>query len=141
MTIDALVRQPVHTLPPDATCTEAACLMRDENIGSVVVAEDDRPLGIVTDRDLTIRVIADGRDPEKLQLREIMSREPIYLGADRSLDQVIAAMRDLAIRRVPIVDAEGLLSGIVSLDDILLRLSDQLGNLAAAVRAELSRER
>jgi CBS domain-containing protein len=115
--------------------------MRDENIGSVVVAEDERPLGIVTDRDLAIRVIADGRDSEKLRLREIMSREPIFLGGDRSLDQVIAAMRDLAIRRIPIVDAEGLLSGIVSLDDILLRLSDQLGNLAAAVRAELSRER
>ena len=138
MSIQKILQREVKTLPPDATCRSAAIVMRDENIGSVVASEQDLPLGIVTDRDLAIRVIADGGDAEKLLLRDIMSVEPISLGAERSLEQVQSVMRDLSIRRVPIVDDEQRLLGIVSMDDLLLLLSDQLGSLAAAVHNEIS---
>jgi len=138
VSIRDLLTAPVQVLPPDATCNEAARMMRDENVGCVVVAEDGQPLGIVTDRDLTIRVLAAGGETQKLQLRDVMSEEPIFVSVDQSIDQVVAAMRDLAIRRVPVVDEEGELCGIVSLDDLLLRLVDQLGSLAEAVRAELA---
>ena len=138
MPIDDILKAPVRVLPPDATCMEAARMMRDENIGCIVVAEQDRPLGIVTDRDLVLRVMAPGGEAEKFQLRDVMTNEPIFVSADQSLDQVVAAMRDLAIRRVPAVDEHGNLCGMVSLDDVLLRLADQLGDLAEAVRAELA---
>jgi len=138
MPIDDILKAPVRVLPPDATCMEAARMMRDENIGCIVVAEQDRPLGIVTDRDLVLRVMAPGGEAEKFQLRDVMTSEPIFVSADQSLDQVVAAMRDLAIRRVPAVDEHGNLYGMVSLDDVLLRLADQLGDLAEAVRAELA---
>ncbi len=112
-------------------------MMRDENIGSVVVARDRQPLGIVTDRDLAVRVVAEGRDPDKLLLSDVMTDEPIFIGDDRSLDQAVAAMRDLAIRRVPVVDADGRLCGIISMDDVLILLADQLGSLAGAIREEI----
>jgi CBS domain-containing protein len=137
MDIDDLIRRPVHKLPPDATCQEAASLMRDENIGSVVVAEDGEPLGVVTDRDLVVRVIAAGESADKLCLRDVMSGEPIFLGDVRELDQVIATMREEGIRRMPIVDEEGQIEGLVSLDDLLLLLAEQLGSLAEVVRKEI----
>lgn len=137
MPIEQLMRRPVKTLGPGATCTEAAALMRDENIGAVVVAEEGRPLGVVTDRDLAVRVMASGGDPDKVLLREVMSGEPIFVSGERGLDQVIASMRDVAVRRLPIVDREGKLRGIVALDDLILLLAEQLGNLAHVIRKEI----
>ena len=137
MSIERIAQRRVQTLPPDATCREAATMMRDENIGTVVVAEDRRPLGIVTDRDLAIRMVADGMEPDKTPLRDVMTGEPIFVGGERSIDQVIAAMRNLAIRRVPLVDAEGDLCGLVSMDDLVMLLADQLGDLADVIREEL----
>ncbi len=134
MPIEELIRRPVKTLGPEATCTEAAVLMRDENIGAVVVEEDGRPLGVVTDRDLAVRVVAAGRDPGAVRLAEIMSGEPIFVSGARGLDQVIAAMRDGGVRRVPIVDAEGRLRGLVAMDDLQILIAGQLGDLAEALR-------
>lgn len=136
MSIEKLIQREVATLPPDATCAEAAQRMRDENIGSVVVADGGRPLGVVTDRDLTVRVIAAGEDPGKLLLRDVMSGEPIFVSRDAGLDQAVAAMRDLAIRRVPVVDDVGQVCGLVAMDDLLVLLSEQLADLAAAIREE-----
>jgi CBS domain-containing protein len=139
MSIDSLLRRPVCTLPPDALCREAAQLMRDEGVGCVVVAERGRPLGIVTDRDLAVRVIAAGRAPEKTLLRDVMSGEPVFLASERGLDQVLATMRQQHVRRIPVVDAEGRLEGVLALDDLLPLLADQLGDLAEAIRGELAR--
>jgi CBS domain-containing protein len=137
MPIERLVKRPVQSLPPDATCADAARLMRNANVGSVVITRDGRPLGVVTDRDLAVRVVAERQDPERLELGEIMSGEPIFLAGERDLPQLIAAMRDLGVRRIPIVDAEGKLTGIVALDDLVLLLADQLGDLAQCIRREL----
>jgi CBS domain-containing protein len=135
--IEKLIQRPLRTLPPDANCVEAAVLLRDANVGAIVVEEGGRPLGVVTDRDVAVRVVAQGLEPAKTRVRDVMSGHPVYLSGERSLDQLIAAMRDLAIRRVPIVDADGKLQGLVSLDDLLILLTDQLGSLAHAIRSEI----
>jgi CBS domain-containing protein len=137
MSIESLLRRPVQILPPDAPCREAAQLMRDEGIGCVVISEDERPLGIVTDRDLVVRVIAAGVDPGKTPIRDVMSGEPVFLADKRGIDHVVATMRQQRIRRIPIVDAEGCLEGVVSLDDLLPLLARQLEDLAEAIRGEL----
>jgi len=137
MPIERLIKRPVQSLPPEASCADAARLMRDANVGSVVVTRDGRPLGIVTDRDLAVRVIADGVDAGRLPIGEIMSGEPIFLSSERDIAQVVAIMRDLGVRRIPIVDAEGMLSGVVSLDDLVLLLADQLTSLAQCIRHEV----
>lgn len=137
MPIRQLLRRPVQTLGPGDTCRDAAILMREEGVGAVVVAEDNRPAGIVTDRDLVVRVLAGGEDPDKLLLRDVMSRDPIFLSGPRTLEQLIASMRDNTVRRVPVVNEEGELQGVISLDDLLVLLSDQLSELAQVVRREI----
>jgi CBS domain-containing protein len=138
MPIDRLIRRPIRTLGPDASCVEAAAMMRDDRIGAVVVADDSgRVLGIVTDRDLAVRVIAAGREPKGVALREIMSGEPIYLSRTRNLAQLLATMRELGVRRVPVVDDDGRVRGLVSFDDVLVLLADQLEDLAQVVRKEI----
>ena len=138
MPIRRILDRTVKTLPPETSCAEAARLMRDESIGCVVVTEDGRPAGIVTDRDLVVRVMASGEDADALPLREVMSGEPVFLADVRSLDALLQTMREQAVRRVPVVDEEGELAGIVTLDDLLVLLAEQLGSLAETVRQELS---
>jgi CBS domain-containing protein len=141
MPIERLLKRRVETLPADASCTDAAKRMRECNVGAIVVEDAGRPLGIVTDRDIALRVVAEELDPERTQLQDVMSGEPVYLAGERSLDQLIATMRDLAIRRVPIVDPDGALQGIVSIDDLVILLADQLGALAGAIRKEIEAPR
>jgi CBS domain-containing protein len=132
----ALLR-PVRTLGPEDSCLEAAQLMRSANIGSIVIARDNEPVGLVTDRDLAMRVLADAQDPAALRLSEIMSPQPIFISVRRSLDEAIATMRDVGIRRLPVVDENGELAGIVSLDDILICIARQVGQLGECVQREL----
>lgn len=137
MPIESLLKRPVVTIAADASCTGAAELMRKENVGAVVVADAGRPLGIVTDRDIVVRVVADGLDPLRTPLREVMSGEPIFLSESRSINELAASMRDLGVRRVPVVDSEGQLKGIISLDDLVVLLSDELADLAQTIRKEI----
>lgn len=137
MPIEKLIQRPLRTLPPDSSCVEAAKLLRDARVGAIVVEEGGRPLGVVTDRDIAVRVVAQGLEPAKTPVRDVMSGHPVFLSGERSLDQLIGVMRDLAIRRVPIVDADGKLEGLVSLDDLLILIAEQLGGLAHAIRSEI----
>lgn len=137
MSLDSIIQRPARTLPPGATCAEAAQVMRDDNIGSIIVARGKEPLGIVTDRDLAVRVVAEGRLPADVNVESVMSMHPAFLAKQRTLDDVITTMRQLGVRRLPVVDESGNLEGILSLDDVLILLARQLSDLAEAVRAGL----
>jgi CBS domain-containing protein len=141
MSLDAIVRRPARTLSPQASCVDAARMMRDENVGAIVVANGKEPVGIVTDRDLVVRVIAERRAPSDVSLASVMSTEPAFLAKRRTLDEVIATMRQLGVRRLPVVDDAGNLDGVLSLDDVLMLLARQLGELGEAVRVELGMSR
>jgi CBS domain-containing protein len=111
--------------------------MRDENVGAVVVANGREPVGIVTDRDLALRVVAEQRAPSDVLIGAVMSTHPAFLAKRRNLDEVISTMRQLGVRRLPVVDDAGNIDGILSLDDVLMLLARQLGEIGEAVRAEL----
>ncbi|HPG27955.1 MAG TPA: CBS domain-containing protein [Myxococcota bacterium] len=139
MTIEDLIERDVQTIRPDETCTKAAAHMRDANVGSLIVTTvDDRPIGIVTDRDLVVRVLAPGHDGAR-PVREAMTREPIFLRERAPVREVIETMRDQRLRRVIVVDEEGRLCGVLCLDDLVMQLGDTLAGLAQALRSELSR--
>lgn len=123
----------VETLPPDATAAEAARLMRDKSIGSVVVQTAQGP-GVVTDRDLVVRVLAERRDPKQLRLAEIMSAPAATLSTNASLAEAAALMRVRAVRRLPIVGAQGELVGIITSDDLIELLGRELSDIAAVIR-------
>ena len=137
MTLAKLTRRTVETVHPTASCVEAAQRMRDAGVGSVIVAESDRPLGIVTDRDLAVRVIAAGLQPDRVTVGQIMSGRPIFVSEGRDLGEVLQLMRDLTVRRMPVVDADQRLVGVVSLDDVILALSGSLALVAETIEKEL----
>jgi len=115
--LELAIQPLVKPVPPDESCLEAARLMRSENIGSIVVAREGVPVGLVTDRDLAMRVLADAQDPAALRVEDVMSPHPIFISERRSLDEAIVLMRDLGVRRLPVVNERRHLTGIVSLDD------------------------
>ena len=109
-----------RTLPAKATAEEAAQVMRDDDIGDVLVVDDEGKLtGILTDRDVTLRVVAAGVDPRAVTLAEISSKDITSLPIGGTVPAAISLMRDKAIRRLPIVD-EGKPVGVVSLGDIVI---------------------
>ena len=119
MSLQSLGTRDAVTLSPRATVSEAARLMEDENVGSVVIVEDDKPVGIVTDRDLVLKVLRHRLDPDAMQLVAIMRDHVVTAPEDLPLDEAAWRMREHAVRRLPVVDADGKLVGIVTLDDLV----------------------
>jgi CBS domain-containing protein len=104
-------------LEDTATLSDAARAMRDGDFGSVVVLKGGSVCGVVTDRDIVIRAVAEGKDPKSVKLGEICSGDVVTIGPDQSVDDAAELMRDKAVRRVPVID-KGRLVGIVSLGDL-----------------------
>jgi CBS domain-containing protein len=111
--------------------------MRRQNIGTIVVEKDGVPVGIVTDRDLAMRIVAEEVDPAGVTVGSIMSRFPVFLTADRELGDAIQVMQEMNVRRLPVVDTHGRLRGMLSLDDVLVALAGQMGHVRELLRGEL----
>lgn len=106
-----------------------ACRMRDLGVGSVVIVRDQRPIGIVTDRDLCIRVIAEGKHPETTLVSEVVTYDATTLTRSAGIDTAVRTMREKGVRRLPIVDEEGRITGIVTADDLFVLLTSELADL------------
>lgn len=105
-------------LDAKATAEEAARRMRDADVGNVIVVDDEGICGIVTDRDITIRAVAEGRDAASTMLNDVCTTNPTTVTPDTSLDEAIQVMKQEAIRRLPVVDEDNRPVGIVSLGDV-----------------------
>ena len=115
-------RRQVITADPDDRIRDLAGQMDYYNVGCVVVAEGSRPVGIVTDRDLALRVLTDrdaASDLERLTARDVMTPAPQTIHEEEGFDRALELMRGENVRRLPVVDRHGRLRGIVSLDDII----------------------
>lgn len=112
-----------RVLKADDTVLEAAQILAADDIGSVPVADEDRLIGMVTDRDIVVRCVAKQLDPVDTLLREVLSPEPLYCYEDEDIEHVAQNMDDLLIRRLPVMNRQKRLVGIVSIDDIHPRLS------------------
>jgi CBS domain-containing protein len=115
---DVMTRDPV-ILPPSASLVDAAKTMREGGIGDVVVGDDDELIGIVTDRDIVIRALAEDRDPNTTTLVDITSRELTTVSPDDTIETAVRLIREHAIRRLPVVSG-GRVVGIVTLGDLAL---------------------
>jgi predicted transcriptional regulator len=123
----------VATISAEASAREMAEHMRAEGLGSLVVVDGGKPVGIVTDRDLMCRTIAVGADAETTTARELMSQPLVAVDPADPLDRVVAAMSEHGIRRVPVMRDEHLV-GILSFDDLLVSLNDELDDLVEGGR-------
>lgn len=130
--ISELMASPI-TIPATATLADAARTMRDANIGDVVVADGERPLGVLTDRDIVVRAVAEGRAPEQTPASELCSGEVVTVGPEDDVSQAVRTMREKAVRRLPVV-ADGRLVGVVSLGDLAIERDETsaLADISAA---------
>jgi CBS domain-containing protein len=114
----------VECVRPETTLQEAAAKMRSLNVGSLPVCEGDRPIGIVTDRDIVVRAIADGRDPRTGRVPEAMTADVVSVPETADVKEAARLMKDRQIRRIVVVDSNKRVVGIVSLGDIAVDAHD-----------------
>ncbi|WP_395571389.1 CBS domain-containing protein [Streptomyces sp. BK79] len=107
----------VTAVRPDSSLVEAARLMRTQNIGDVVVADGQDVVGLLTDRDITVRVVAEGLDPMAVSVAAVCAHEPLLVSPHDRVADAVALMREHAVRRLPVVE-DGLPVGMVSLGDL-----------------------
>jgi len=130
-----------RTASPDQSAREAARRMREHRVGALIVVDPgDRPVGLVTDRDLVLRVLKDGKDPETTCLDELMSQPVVTVNRNASLLEATAMIRRHLVRRLPVVDEAGRACGMITADDLLFELADELKCLAEAERRGLENE-
>lgn len=135
--VKSIVRERVVSASPDTSLTELAQFMEQESVGSVVIVEDDRPQGIVTDRDITIEAVAREEDPTTVTAADVMSEDPVTVDKDSGIFDVIRAMNESNVRRIPATDADGHLAGIVTFDDFVVLLGRELKLLSDVVEEEI----
>jgi len=134
------VREVMHRgatwVTPDATVAEIARKMLEEDIGALPVGENDRLIGIVTDRDIVCRGLVDGGDPCGIRARDIMSKGVVFCREEDELEQAVDVMEKRKLRRLPVLDAARRMVGILSLGDVCSKAPTTLaGEMARAVSA------
>lgn len=112
----------IEGVPPGATVREAATRMRDANVGALPVLDGRRPVGTLTDRDITVRVVAGGLDPDRTVAEDVMTRDVVCCPADLSAKDAAAIMQERGIRRLLVLDADHCVVGLLSLDDLATQL-------------------
>lgn len=154
-TAEELAQKDVVTADPDSSVSDVARTMRDRNVGSTVVVENGKVVGIITDRDLTLSVLAEDTNLQldrenaggsEMTVREFMTEDPLTVAGDDHVQHVLRQMHEAKARRIPVVK-DGEVAGIITFDDMVVHLagesthvSAQLDALAEVVHAESPKE-
>jgi predicted transcriptional regulator len=136
MPVDNLARSDVVVAATDDSVKQLATAMRKESVGSVVITDGDSPVGIVTDRDLTLKVIAEGESPSGLTAADVMSTDLHTINRTSGFYEALEVMSDTGVRRLPVVDSDDKLAGIITIDDLHELLADEHQLLADVVQAQ-----
>ncbi|KPK34427.1 MAG: histidine kinase [Betaproteobacteria bacterium SG8_40] len=129
----------------DESVAAAAKLMRENHVGCLVVTDEDNgkrvPVGMLTDRDITVGVVAPGLDADTILVGDVMSGELLSVQEDAGIAETVELMRVRGIRRLPVTDSDGALVGLIAADDILSLLAEEIAGIAGMVAREEKRER
>ncbi|MGZ9030112.1 MAG: CBS domain-containing protein [Burkholderiaceae bacterium] len=140
---DVAMYQPV-TARPTESIGACARRMHDEHVGCLVVVEDSDgdvfPVGVLTDRDIAIEVVAFGLDPATLTAGDVMSERPAVVEEDDDLLAALTHMRERGVRRLPVVRPDGALSGMLALDNLLEALGEEIEGVLGVMRAQRTKE-
>jgi CBS domain-containing protein len=144
MSVGQICNRDTVIVHKEESIVDAAKLMREFHVGSVIVVEDAeggvKPVGILTDRDLVVEILAAELDPNAVSVADIMSFELVTAHEADGLWDTLQRMRAKGVRRMPVVNAEGLLTGILSSDDLLELLAEEFGQLVKIIGKERQRE-
>ena len=122
---DVMTSNP-RTIAPSTTAQEAARLMRDEDVGPIPIVDNGSVVGILTDRDIVLRVVAEGKDPAATPAGDVASRDLVTVDPDQTLDEALRLIAKHQIRRLPVCEEDGKLVGIVAQADVALEGEDRL---------------
>ena len=137
MSVGRICIRAIDLAEPDESVQNAALRMNSHNVGTLMVLDSgSRPVGILTDRDLAIRVVGHGLNAAETLVRDVMSKAPDCVDEDLPIETALSRMRAGPYRRLPVVDRDGKLVGLVSLDDILDLLSEEFNEIGRLVRNE-----
>lgn len=129
-----------RTIEPDKPVADAAKLMRDEDVGLAPIVEGDRLVGALTDRDIAIRVVAEGKDPASTPVREVASTDVVTVDPEQDLDEALNLMAQHQVRRIPVVEQDGRLVGVVAQADVARQADErQTGELVEQISQESSK--
>lgn len=145
MPIGEICVRDVVVAGPDTTVRQAAKLMAKHHVGNIVVVREEAhgrviPIGIITDRDIVRNVVAEALDAAVFTLGDLVARDVVTLREDQGVFECMQQMRINGIRRVPVVDSSGALLGIISLDDLIQLLGEEMSELAKVIVREQARE-
>jgi predicted transcriptional regulator len=145
MNIGELCNREVVVVKGDTSIQEAAKLMRDHHVGNLVVIEEQNsgavPIGIITDRDIVIEVIAEDVELDALTVADVMSYELLTANDDDAIVETIKRMRRKGVRRVPVINSRGSLEGIVAVDDLIDLIAEEIFDLVSLIGREQRLER
>ena len=130
MKVHEIMTAHARCVGPENTLVEAAGLMRELDVGALPVCDEEQLVGIVTDRDLTLRGTADGRDPNSTPVRDVMSAGVVFVFADQDVEEIARVMENRQIRRLPVLSRAKRLVGIVSLGDIAISSNPAFSGMA-----------
>jgi CBS domain-containing protein len=136
MSISNLCNRTVVCVNTGASIAEVAKQMEDKNVGSVVVVDNEKPCGLVTDRDIILRVVNKGKDPQQTYVDDVMSELVLCLEEDMGLYEALEMLKGKSLRRYPVIDKNGNLKGIITLDDIIYLLGREMSDVASIIQAE-----
>jgi CBS domain-containing protein len=135
MQVNEIMTRNAEVIRPDSTIQDAAQKMEDLDVGSLPVCDGDRLLGMVTDRDVTVRAVSEGSDPWTTPVRDVMTRQAIYCLEDQDVAVAARIMKNNQVRRLPVLSRDHRLVGILALADLAVDLQDDLlaGNTLEAI--------
>jgi CBS domain-containing protein len=133
MSLQKFCRKPVTKISADGNIVEACRMLEERNVGCLIVESDGKLCGVVTDRDIALKVTGARRDPQKTTVKEIMTADPIRVFEDRDLHHLTSLMRTYHVRRVPIVNKDHKTVGIVTLDDLIALLGEEMSDVGKAI--------
>jgi CBS domain-containing protein len=136
---DAMTEDP-RSIGASEPVVDAARLMREQHVGSLPVTDNEKLVGMITDRDITTRVVAEAADPKMISVGDVYSRDPISVEPDQDLDEALRLMARHQVRRLPVIE-NGSLVGIVAQADIALRENEKTGELVEAISEPSAGER
>ena len=124
-TVREVMTSKLCSIDTDKSVVYAAKMMRDEDVGLAPIVEGDRLVGVLTDRDIAVRVVAEGRDPEQVKVTEVASRDLVTLDPQQDLDEALRLMAQHQVRRLPVVEEDGRLVGVVAQADVAQQADDR----------------
>lgn len=140
MSVGRICTREVDLADAEETAWQAAERMHQRTVGCLIVLNPARkPVGIITDRDLVIRAMARSKDPYQTRVDEVMTPDPVCVTEQTSINDALAQMRQGGFRRLPVVDGEGALCGLVTLDDILLLFCQEFRDIGGVLQKETPR--